>query len=172
MDPEECICSFGGLAEHTYTDPYFLQCDLHLHFFIIITIILFFIYSWLCRLFLAFCGFSLVAASRVYSLLQSMGFSLWWLLLFWSTGSRACRLEQLQHAGSVAVPSGFQSMGSVVVASGVCCSMVHGIFPGQGSNLRALYWQLDSYPLLHWGSSHTLLLTIFNIIAKLGKWQK
>ena len=56
-------------------------------------------------------------------------------------------------------------MGSVV-ASRVCCSMAHGIFPDQGSNLCALHWQLDSYPLLHWGSSHTLLLAICNIIPK------
>ena len=171
MNPEECICSFGGLAEHTYTVPYLLQCDIHIHFFTIVTIILYFIHSWLCWLFLAFCGLSLVAVSRVYSLLQSMGFSLWWLLLFWSTGSRACRLEWLHHTGSGIVPCGFQSMGSVVVASDVCCSMARGIFPGQGSNLCALYRQPDSYPLLHWGRSHALLLTIFNIIPKLGQWQ-
>ena len=30
--------------------------------------------------------------------------------------------------------------------------MACGIFPDQGSNLRPLYWQADSYPLFHQGS--------------------
>ena len=38
-------------------------------------------------------GFSLIVASGGYSSLQSEGFSLHWLLLFPSTGSRACRLQ-------------------------------------------------------------------------------
>ena len=38
-------------------------------------------------------GFSLVAVSSGYSSLQHVGFSLLWLLLFWSTGSRACGLN-------------------------------------------------------------------------------
>ena len=37
---------------------------------------------------LAHVGFSLVAVSRGYSLLRCAGFSLWWLLLLRSTGSR------------------------------------------------------------------------------------
>ena len=40
-------------------------------------------------------GLSLVVASGGYSLLPCLGFSLQWLLLLWSTGSR--------HAGSVVV---------------------------------------------------------------------
>ena len=46
---------------------------------------------------------SLVVASGVYSLLRCMGFSLWWLLLLWSTGSRVWRLQELWHVGSVPV---------------------------------------------------------------------
>ena len=38
--------------------------------------------------FVAACRLSLVAASRGYSSLWCAGFSLWWLLLLWSTGSR------------------------------------------------------------------------------------
>ena len=38
--------------------------------------------------FLAARSFSLVAASGGYSLLGYAAFSLWWLLLLWSTGSR------------------------------------------------------------------------------------
>ena len=44
-------------------------------------------------------GFSLVAVSGGYSSLRCSGFSLWWLLLSQSVGSRACRLRQLRLAG-------------------------------------------------------------------------
>ena len=43
---------------------------------------------WLHWVFVATRGLSLVAASRGYSSLRCTGFSLWWLLLSWSTGSR------------------------------------------------------------------------------------
>ena len=46
------------------------------------------IYFWLCWALTAAHGLSLVAVSGGYSLLQYTGFSLWWLLLLWSTGSR------------------------------------------------------------------------------------
>ena len=80
-----------------------------------------FIYLWLHWVFTAVRGLSLVAASRGYSLLQCTGFSLWWLLLLqsmgsrcmgfsscgtqaqqlWLTGSRA-QAQQLWHTGLVA----------------------------------------------------------------------
>ena len=47
-----------------------------------------FIYFWLCWVFVAACGLSLVAASGGYSLWQCAGFSLQWLLLLQSMGSR------------------------------------------------------------------------------------
>ena len=56
----------------------------HLFFFFSIL----FIYFWLCWVFVAARGLSLVAASGGYSSLQCAGFSLQWLLLLWSTGSR------------------------------------------------------------------------------------
>ena len=65
-----------------------------------------------------------VVASRGYSLLKCMGFSLRWLFLL-------------------------QSMGSLVVAPGLCCPMACGIFLDQGSNLHPQYWQVDSQPLGH-----------------------
>ena len=43
---------------------------------------------WLRRVFIAARGLSLVAASRGYSSLQCVGFSLWWLLLLQGMGSR------------------------------------------------------------------------------------
>ena len=47
-----------------------------------------FIYFWLSWVFIAVCGLSLVAAKRGYSSLQCTGFSLRWLLLLQSTGSK------------------------------------------------------------------------------------
>ena len=47
-----------------------------------------FIYFWLRWVFVAARGLSLVAASGGYSALRCAGFSLRWLLLLWSTGSR------------------------------------------------------------------------------------
>ena len=59
--------------------------------------------------------FPLAAVSRVYCFLWCTGFSLWWLLLLPSTGSR--------HAGSV------------VVEHGLTCSEACGIFLDQGLSL-------------------------------------
>ena len=62
--------------------------DASRNFFLKNKFIYVFIYLWLHWVFVAVCGLSLVAASGGYSLLQFMGFSLWWLLLLQSTGSR------------------------------------------------------------------------------------
>ena len=43
--------------------------------------------------------------------------------------------------------TGLWSMGSVVVAHGLCCSAACGIFPGQWLNPYLLHWQADSLPL-------------------------
>ena len=41
---------------------------------------------------------------------------------------------------------------SAVVVHGLHCSMVCGIFPGQGLKPCVLHWQVDSLPLSHHGS--------------------
>ena len=51
-------------------------------------IIYLFIYFWLRWVFVAARRLSLAVASGGYSSLQCVGFSLWWLLLLWSMGSR------------------------------------------------------------------------------------
>ena len=96
-------------------------------------------------------GFSLVMASRGYSLLQCMGFSLRWFLLLWSMGSRhvgfsSCSTwaRQLRRVGSVVVACGLYSAGSVVVAHGLSCSAACGIFLDYGWNPCPLHWQVDS----------------------------
>ena len=58
-----------------------------------------FIYFWLCWVFVAARWLSLVAASGGYSSLWCSGFSLWWLLLLWSTGSRSMGLVAPWHVG-------------------------------------------------------------------------
>ena len=62
----------------------FQQMELLLSFFFLNL----FIYFWLCWVFVAVCGLSLVAVSGGYSSLQCMGFSLRWLHLLRSMGSR------------------------------------------------------------------------------------
>ena len=74
------------------------------YFYLFFTALLFFkfiylfIYLWLHWVFIAVHGLSLVVASGGYSSLQCAGFSLQWLLLLWSMGSR--------RAGSVVVACG------------------------------------------------------------------
>ena len=70
-------------------------------------------YFWLRWVFIAARGLSLVAASRGYSSLQCVGFSLRWLLLLQSMGSRhvgfsSCGTwaQKLWHMGSVVVACG------------------------------------------------------------------
>ena len=57
-------------------------------FFVFFFLISLFIYFWLCWVFVAARRLSLVVASGDYSSLWCTGFSLWWLLLLRSTGSR------------------------------------------------------------------------------------
>ena len=57
-------------------------------FFFFNKFIYLFIYFWLCWVFVAARGLSLVAVSGGYSSLWCMGFSLQWLLSLRSTGSR------------------------------------------------------------------------------------
>ena len=56
--------------------------------FFLINVFILFIYFWLHWVFVAAYGLSQVAVSQGYSSLWCAGFSLWWLLLLRSTGSR------------------------------------------------------------------------------------
>ena len=58
------------------------------HFFFFFNLFNLFIYFWLCWVFVAARGLSLVEAGGGYSSLRCAGFSLQWLLSLWSTGSR------------------------------------------------------------------------------------
>ena len=102
--------------------------------------LLYFIYFWLPWIFIAVCRLSLVVESGGFSLLRGMDFSLQWLLLLWSVGSRGQELQPLRHVDSVAV------------AHRLSCFAACGIFPDQGSNPCPLQWQADSHPLNQQGS--------------------
>ena len=92
-------------------------------------IISFFIYLWLCWVFIAMHVPSPGAVSG------GKGFSSQWLLLLWNTGS---------------ILTGFRcysTKASEVVAYRLSCSEAFGLFLDQGLNLCLLQWQADSYPL-------------------------
>ena len=100
----------------------------------------FFIYFWLCWVFVSVRGLSPVAASEGHSSSRCAGLSLSRPLLLRSTGSR--------HAGSA------------TVAHGPSRSAACGIFPDQGSNPCPLHWQADSQPLCHQGSPYSHFHTV------------
>ena len=76
-----------------------------------------------------------------------VSFSLRWLLLLGTMGSRAHRLQSFGHMDSVVVAPGLWSTGSIVVVHGlISCSAACVIFLDQGSNPCLLHWQTDSLP--------------------------
>ena len=104
-------------------------------------LITFYIYFWLCWVFVSVRGLSLFAVSGGHSSSRCAGLSLSRPLLLRSTGS-------------------------VVVAHGPSCSAAYGIFPNQGSNPCPLNWQADSQPLRHQGSPwifcHCYLIILYD----------
>ena len=92
-----------------------------------------FIYLFLVVLDLCCCtGFSVVVESRGYFLAAVGGLLIMVAPLLQSTGARV-------HMDSAAAVLGLQSTGSIVVTRGLSCSMAHGIFLDQGSNLGLLH---------------------------------
>ena len=98
-----------------------------------------FIYFWLRWVFIAACGLSLVAESRGYSLLRCTGFSLRWLLLLQSTGSRHMGFSSCGTRASVVVAHGLSSCGSRALecrlsSCGPGAQLLRGIWdiPGPG----------------------------------------
>ena len=82
---------------------------------------------WLRWVFIAALGPPLAAVSRGCSSLRGSGFSLWWLLLLYCTGSRCV---------------GFCSC--ITSAPGLGCSLAWEIFLARGLTLAILNWQQDS----------------------------
>ena len=98
---------------------------------------------------MAVCGLSLVVARGLLIAVASpMEHGLWGV---WA---------------SVFVAPRLQSADSVVVAYGLSCSAICGIFLDKGSNPCPLHWQGDSYPMCHQGS---LCFCFFLLAWKNGK---
>ena len=111
----------GIIVQHVWEFAY-LVCfflnggeNLSPYFFLFNSFILF-IYFWLHWVFVAMHGLSLVAASRDYSSLWCPGFSLQWLLLLQSTGSRRAGFSscgtRLSSCGSQALERRLSSCGA------------------------------------------------------------
>ena len=90
------------------------------------------------------------------------GFTLCWLLLLWSTGSRALGLSAVVAHGLCRALDAVSSRlpGSAVVVQGLSCSQACGIFLDQRSNLCFLHRQANSLPLNHQGSLKPVLFFI------------
>ena len=135
-----------------------------------------FIYFWFQWVFVAAGGLSLIAVSGGHSSLRCTGFSLWWSLFLWSTGSRhirfrSCSMQTQQlWCGVWALGSvGFSSGGTgahQLWAKGRLQYLWHmgflkpaarGIFLRQGLNLSPLHCQADSHSLYHQGSPVTYI---------------
>ena len=98
-----------------------------------------FICFWLCWIFVAARGLSLVALSGVFSLAVVLG------LLIAVASLTEHRLEGAQ-ARQLPL-SGSRVQASVVLAHGLSCPEACGILPEQGCNPCPLHWQADSQPL-------------------------
>ena len=87
-----------------------------------------------------------------YSSLWHSGFSLWWLSLWQSVGSRVCRLQYLQLMGSVVAAWDLEH--------GLSCSIASGIFPDQICVSHIGRWIPD-----HWTTKKSGIL-IFYVCKK------
>ena len=91
---EISLCNFkgeiSGCFEHTITQLILtiIATLTNMFYFFFINLFIYLFYFCLCWVFIAARRLSLVVASGGYSSLRCASFSLWWLLLLWSTGSR------------------------------------------------------------------------------------
>ena len=87
------------------------------------------------------------------SLLLHRPFSSFRLLTAVASPAVEQALQRLWPMGSVAAgPRLYSTVSSAVVEHSLSCSAAYGIFLEEGSNLCALPWWADSYPLHHQGS--------------------
>ena len=82
------------------------------HMILYLNVMKTFFFFWLRWVFVVACGLSLVAASGGYSSLRCVGFSLQWLLLLWSIGSRCMGFSSCSRRPSVAAARGLSSCGA------------------------------------------------------------
>ena len=116
---------------------FFLLSIYWVYFNLTVRLVFLSFFFWLRWVFVAACRLSLVAESGGYSWLRCSAFSLRWLLLLWSMGSRCAGFSSWYTWA-------LERAGSVVLAHGLIYSAACGIFPDQGSNPCPLHWQVDS----------------------------
>ena len=104
-----------------------------------------FICFWLCWVFVAVRGLSLVAASRDHALVAAYK-------LLIAVSSLVVEQGLCSSRASAFVAPELKSAGSVVEARGLSCSAACGIFLDKGLNLCTLHWRADSLLLSHQGS--------------------
>ena len=136
------LCLLVG-AFNPFTFKVIINMYVPITIFFFFNLFIYFIYFWLCWVFVSVRGLSLLAASGGHSSSQCAGLSLLRPLLLRGTGSRRT--------------------GSVVVAHGPSCSAACGIFPDQVSNPCPLHWQADSQPLCHQGNPITIFLIVLGL---------
>ena len=137
--------SFYNLLLYHPQHRLFLLLDLRFFFFFSFFRILF-TFFFLCWVFIAAQAFSLVVASRGYSLVVIRG------LIMEASLVAEHRLQGT--LASVAVACRLWSTGSIAVVHWLSYSAC-GIFPDQGSNPCLLHWQVDSLPIELPGKSLT-----------------
>ena len=125
------------------------------------TSLLDYLFIWLCWVFVTTWRLPLALVSWGYSSLQCTGFSLLWLLLFWSTGSRHAGFSSCNtQAQYLCLQAQYLCLASSVLVScrlshrGAWAQLLqsHGIFLDQGLNLCPMHWQANSHPLFYEGS--------------------
>ena len=104
-------------------------------------------HSWLCWVFTAARGLSLLSVRG-----GVVHLSRFWVQASQFRGFSCCRAQAPGMRASPGAVPGLQSTGAEAVAYGLSWSSACGIFSDQGSNLSLLHWQEDSLPLSHQGS--------------------
>lgn len=117
----------------------------------IMFVFLLFINFWLDWGFVAALGLSLLAEVGATLCCGTQAFSLWWLLLSLSTGSRHAGFRSWGTQAQQLELSGSRAWVQWLRHTGLVCSAVCGIFPDQGWNPCPVNWQADSHPLHHPG---------------------
>ena len=127
-----CVCHPGKSRLEGWASPFMAFQTLFLSN-TVAKFLSFILSSSLQWVFITTLGLSLVVMSGSYSPFRCPSFSVHWLLLLQSTGSRHTTF-------------------SSCVAQRLLLPKACGIFPGQGSNPCPVHWEVDSHPLYLQGS--------------------
>ena len=114
------------------------------------------VYFWLGWVFAALRAFLWLRRVGATLWLRCVGFSLQGLLWLGSRGRRACQLQQPWLRSSAVVAPGLWSTSSGLASHQLTCSKACGICPVQESDSCLLNSQVDSLPLHHLQSPHSI----------------